>query len=102
MKANGMKSSGDMEALVVAAVLGKSLAEIARQAGTSVSSVQRRLKQPAVIAAINEARGRHRAEALGRMTDLRSQALDPALLRVRQRILLQRARGMARRCRLLR
>ena len=71
-----MKSSGDVEALVAAAVLGKPLAEIASLAGISVSTVQRRLKEPEVIAAINEARGRHRAEALGRMTDLRTQALD--------------------------
>jgi hypothetical protein len=71
-----MKASGDVEALVAAAVLGKPLAEMASLAGISVSTVQRRLKEPEVIAAINEARGRHRTEALGRMTDLRTQALD--------------------------
>jgi DNA-binding Lrp family transcriptional regulator len=71
-----MKSSGDVEALVAAAVLGKPLAEIASLAGISVSTVQRRLKEPEVVAAINETRGRHRTEALGRMTHLRTQALD--------------------------
>lgn len=35
-----MKSSGDVEALVAAAVLGKPLAEIASLAGISVSTVQ--------------------------------------------------------------
>lgn len=71
-----MKSSGDVEALVAAAVLGKPLTEIANLAGVSVSTVQRRLKEPEVMAAINETRGQHRTEALGRMTDLRAQALD--------------------------
>jgi hypothetical protein len=71
-----MKVSGDLEALVAAAVLGKPLTEIASLAGVSVSTVQRRLREPEVVAAITEARGRHRAEALGRMTDLRGQALE--------------------------
>jgi len=34
------------------------------------------LKDPEVVAAITEARTQHRLEALGRMTNLRSQALD--------------------------
>ena len=71
-----MKASGDLEALVAATVLGKPLTEIASLAGVSVSTVQRRLKEPEVVAAITEAQGLHRAEALGRMTDLRRQALE--------------------------
>ena len=71
-----MKVNGDSEALVAAAVLGKPLTKIASLAGVSVSTVQRRLKEPEVKAAITEARGHHRAEALGRMTDLRTQALE--------------------------
>ena len=71
-----MKKNGDLGALVAAAVLGKPLAEMAALAGVSVSTVQRRLKEPEVVAAIVEARGQHRTEALGRMTALRTDAVD--------------------------
>ena len=63
--------TGDLEELVAGAVAGQSLTQIAAAAGMSVSTVQRRLKEPEVAALVNEARAQHRQEALGRLSGLR-------------------------------
>ena len=62
--------------MVAAVVAGGTLGEVAAAAGTSVSTVQRRLKEPEIIAQVHEARSQHRQEALGRLTSLRSRALE--------------------------
>ena len=66
----------NMTKLVVAAVEGKTLQEIAKTCGASVSTVQRRLKEPAVKQEITDARFQARQEALGRLTGMRVTALE--------------------------
>jgi hypothetical protein len=68
--------SVDEAEMVAAAVAGRPLSEIAAAAGASVSTVQRRLKEPEIIEQLREARSQHRQEALGRLTSLRRRALE--------------------------
>jgi len=66
---------GNEAALVAAAVAGRSLEEMARAAGISVSTVQRRLKQPDVVAAVREAIAQSRQERLGQLGVLALEAI---------------------------
>jgi hypothetical protein len=68
--------TGDLGELVAAAVAGQSLGRIAAAAGMSVSTVQRRLAEPEVVALVNEARAQRRQEALGQLSGLRASALE--------------------------
>jgi DNA-directed RNA polymerase specialized sigma24 family protein len=52
--------SADEAEMVAAAVDGRTLNEIAVAAGVSVSTVQRRLKEPEIIEQVREARSQHR------------------------------------------
>ncbi len=70
-----MAGQGDMAALVAAAAAGRSLAQIAAAAGLSISSVQRRLRDPEIADAVQEARLECRRRAVGRMLELRDAAL---------------------------
>jgi AcrR family transcriptional regulator len=67
---------GDEAALIAGAVEGGSYAEIAAAAGVSVSTVQRRLRDPAVVAAVQEGRTQQRREAVGRLNERVSPAID--------------------------
>lgn len=67
---------GNTANLIAAAVVGQSLRETARAAGVSISTVQRRLREPSIRAAIAEGRSQQRAEATGRLAQLRTMALD--------------------------
>jgi len=62
--------------MVAAAVAGRTLTEIAAAAGASVSTVQRRLRDPDIMEQVRQARSQHRQEALGQLTRLRSRALE--------------------------
>ena len=62
-------------ALVAAAILGKSLDEIAKAAGASKSTVQRRLRVEGVKEQIRVGRADLRDQAVGQFADLRSRAL---------------------------
>ena len=62
--------------MVAGAVAGRTLSEIAAAAGASVSTVQRRLKEPEIVEQVRQARSQHRQEALGRLTSLRRRALE--------------------------
>lgn len=62
-------------ALVAAAIAGRSLNEIAALAGISRSSVQRRLREPRLMAEIQRGRARQRDEAVGQLATLRSTAI---------------------------
>ncbi len=68
--------AGNMAVLVAAVVEGRPLREVAALAGLSVSSVQRRLRDPEVIAEIQVERARLRQETLGRFGQLRMASLD--------------------------
>jgi AcrR family transcriptional regulator len=68
-------SANDAE-MVAAAVAGRTLTEIAAAAGASVSTVQRRLRDPDIMERVRQARSQHRQEALGQLTSLRSRALE--------------------------
>jgi AcrR family transcriptional regulator len=72
--------AGDEAALVAAAVRGATLAEIAEEAGVSVSTVQRRLRDPEVVGAIAEGRAHKQREALGRLNE----DLNTAVARLRE------------------
>jgi hypothetical protein len=67
---------GNRAALVAAVVTGRSLQEIAALAGVSISTVQRQLKDPDVIAEVGEERSRQRQETYGRLTGLHAACLD--------------------------
>lgn len=67
---------GNDAELIAAAVAGQSLSRIAAAAGVSVSTAQRRLRQPEVQAAIRDEGVRLRREATARLGSLRSDALD--------------------------
>ena len=71
-----MDKTGDREALIAAAVAGRPYAEIAALANVSISTVQRRLRDPGVLAEIREERHRQRHESLGRFTQLRSTCME--------------------------
>jgi len=58
---------GDESALIAAAAAGLSHAEIAAAAGVSLSTLQRRLRDPQILRAVFEARADLRREALGRL-----------------------------------
>ena len=68
--------TGNVSELVAAAVSGHTLTQIAAAAGVSVSTAQRRLKDPDVLALVSDARAQGRAETLGRLTQLRTTGLD--------------------------
>lgn len=65
---------GDLAQLVVGAVAGKTLKELAKETGLSISTVQRRLSVPAVRTAIKEMRERRASEMLSQHLAL----IDPA------------------------
>jgi AcrR family transcriptional regulator len=60
---------GDEAALIAGAVAGWSYAEIAAAAGVSISTVQRRLRDPEVLAAVQEGRRQQRRQAVGRVNE---------------------------------
>lgn len=64
---NGLK--GDEGALIAAAVAGKTMEEIGQIANVSVSTVQRRLRDPEIAAAIAEGRADHRRQAVGQLNE---------------------------------
>ncbi len=71
-----MKATGNTAVLVAGIVAGRSLREVAAMAGVSLSTVQRRLKDPDVIADIKEERSQQRQETLGRFSQLRASCID--------------------------
>jgi AcrR family transcriptional regulator len=71
-----MKETGNTAVLVAGIVAGRSLREVAAMAGVSLSTVQRRLKDPDVIADIKEERSQQRQETLGRFSQLRTASID--------------------------
>lgn len=70
-----MVSKGDEAELVAAAAAGLPLAKIAATAGVSISTVQRRLREPEIVRAVQEAQTDSRRRALGRVLELREAAL---------------------------
>lgn len=68
--------AGNTAVLVAGVVEGRPLGEVAAMAGVSISTVQRRLKDPGVIAEIYDERARLRQETLGRFVQLRMASLD--------------------------
>ncbi len=70
-----MKETGNTAVLVAGIVAGRSLREVAAMAGASVSTVQRRLKDPDVIADIKDERSQQRQETLGRFSQLRTSCI---------------------------
>lgn len=66
---------GDSTRLVAAAVAGRTLSEIAAAAGISVSTVQRRLKEPEIAGQIRSARSQQRHETLGQLHQLSARAV---------------------------
>jgi AcrR family transcriptional regulator len=60
---------GDESALIAGAVAGWSYAEVAAAAGVSVSTVQRRLRDPQIMAAVQEERTQQRRQTVGRLND---------------------------------
>lgn len=66
---------GDLAALVAGFVSGRSLQEIAAATGVSVSTVQRRRRDPLIGQAIATAQLDQRRQALGRLGVVRHQAL---------------------------
>ena len=71
---------GDEGALIGAAVAGKSLEDIAQIADVSVSTVQRRLRDPEIAAAIREGRADRQRQAVGRL----NADLNDAIERLRE------------------
>ena len=67
---------GDLATLVAHVALGQPLAAAARAAGMSLSTAQRRLRDPAVQVSVTEAQLDSVRQTLGRFRDLRNQALD--------------------------
>ena len=79
LKENTMKSAlkGDEAALIAAAVAGKWFEDIAHIADVSVSTVQRRLRDPPEIAAaIREGRADHQRQAVGRLNEDLNYAIE--------------------------
>ena len=70
---NGLK--GDEGALIAAAVAGKPLEDIAQIADVSVSTVQRRLRDAEIAAAIREGRADHQRQAVGQLNEDLSDAI---------------------------
>ncbi len=67
---------GDEAALVAAAAAGRPLAQVAAAAGVSMSTVQRRLRDPEVVSAVAVARSELRRQAVARIVNLRASALN--------------------------
>lgn len=67
---------GDESALIDAAVEGRTLAEIAEAAGVSISTAQRRLRDPDILAELADARAQHRREFVGKLNAEVSAAID--------------------------
>lgn len=67
---------GNLGVLIAHVAVGQPLATSARAAGMSLSTAQRRLREPATQAAIAEAYADHSRQTAGRFRDLRSQAMD--------------------------
>ncbi len=67
-----MTEAGNRGVLVAAVVAGRPLHEVAALADLSVSSVQRRLKDPEVIAEVKQERSRQRQETLAQFSQLRT------------------------------
>jgi len=72
----GDMTYGDEAALVAAAAAGRPLAQVAAAAGVSMSTVQRRLRDPEVARAVAVARSELRRQAVARLVDLRASALN--------------------------
>jgi uncharacterized protein involved in type VI secretion and phage assembly len=70
------RKKGDLATLIAHVAVGQPLAASARAAGMSLSTAQRRLREPATQAAIAEAYADHTRQTAGRFRDLRTQALD--------------------------
>lgn len=67
--------SGDEDAMLVALVDGRPQHEVAKVAKMSVSTVQRRRRDPEIRRQVAELRGQRREEALGQLAEMRSVAL---------------------------
>lgn len=74
---------GDEGLLVAAAVRGGTLNEIAEEADVSVSTVQRRLRDPYIDAAIREGRAQQQREAVGQLNS----DLNGAIKRLRDLVM---------------
>jgi hypothetical protein len=61
---------GDEAAMIAAAVAGKSLGEIAAAGEVSVSTAQRRMKDPNVARLVQEGRTEQRRQLIGRLNEL--------------------------------
>ncbi len=79
---NTVIEAGNRAVLVAAVVEGRSLREVAAMAGVSVSTVQRRLKEPEVIEEIRQQRRQQRQELLGRFAHLRTACVSRLTLLV--------------------
>ena len=66
---------GDEAALIAAAASGQSHAEIAAAAGVSISTAQRRLRDPEITAAVQEARTEQRLQMAGRLNQVMAAAI---------------------------
>ncbi len=67
---------GDEAALIEAAVRGQSHAEIAAAGGVSISTAQRRLRDPEIIAAVQEGRTERRLQMAGRLNERMAAAIE--------------------------
>jgi hypothetical protein len=67
---------GNLGALIASVAAGRPLPEAAAGAGMSVSLAQRRLREPDVMCAVEEARVELNRQALGRFRALRDVAMD--------------------------
>jgi AcrR family transcriptional regulator len=74
-----MVHKGDSNQIVTGALAGRSLDQMATAAGVSRSTIQRRLKDPAMREAIREERARLRVESFARLRELD----QPAVRRLR-------------------
>jgi hypothetical protein len=70
------KQTGNIAELIVAIASGQSHKEAAAAAGMSISSVQRRLREPQIAAAVEQALVDLTRQAQGRIRSLRGLALD--------------------------
>jgi AcrR family transcriptional regulator len=67
---------GDEGVLIAAAIAGKTLDEIAAESDVSVSTVQRRLRDPEITSAVNEGRADRQRQAVGRLNADLNEAKD--------------------------
>ncbi len=65
-----MSGQGDEAAMVTAAVAGRSLAEIAAAGQVSISTIQRRLKDPVIAGLVQEGRTQQRRQLIGQLNEL--------------------------------